>query len=346
MKNNKINVYLIIIAAIIVIAVLSVGYALLNVDLNFNAQGIIQDNDLAKLSTLILNNESIVTTGDGLYSQVDPINSNLTRYYFSGSNVNNNITFNNETWRIISIESDGSVRIIKDACLSSDLTTTNSINFWTTYSVTNYTLSTGDVIFDSMGRRPVDSTLSNSYCNATKKGCNAYGMSSYYSKSVDADSLVKLYLDTIYYVDLPSNARNQLTTFSIKSGLVSTVAADMEVSRLQAKEIAFLIDESNIGLANISDYVLSSTESACHTSYDSSTCSSSNWMTILNVDWFLLNGRDYTNPTKVFIQDTTGKLVYSKDATYNSSVRPVLHLKSNISATYENNSYVLGDIIQ
>ena len=35
------------------------------------------------------------------------------RYFFKGGNPNNYITFNNETWRIISVECDGSIKIIK-----------------------------------------------------------------------------------------------------------------------------------------------------------------------------------------------------------------------------------------
>ncbi len=36
------------------------------------------------------------------------------RYFFTGANPNNYITFNNELWRILSVECDGSIKIIKN----------------------------------------------------------------------------------------------------------------------------------------------------------------------------------------------------------------------------------------
>ena len=39
------------------------------------------------------------------------------RYFFKGANPNNYITFNNETWRILSVESDGSLKIVRDELL-------------------------------------------------------------------------------------------------------------------------------------------------------------------------------------------------------------------------------------
>ena len=39
------------------------------------------------------------------------------RYFFKGATSNNYITFNNETWRIVSVECDGTIKIIRDANL-------------------------------------------------------------------------------------------------------------------------------------------------------------------------------------------------------------------------------------
>ena len=58
----------------------------------------------------ILDEVPIVTTGDGLYKD-----EYENRYFFKGQNPNNYITFNNEPagWRIISIEGDGTIKIMK-----------------------------------------------------------------------------------------------------------------------------------------------------------------------------------------------------------------------------------------
>jgi len=50
-----------------------------------------------------------VTSGDGLYADT----YEEGRYVYKGANPNNYITFNGETWRIIAIEKDGSLKIMK-----------------------------------------------------------------------------------------------------------------------------------------------------------------------------------------------------------------------------------------
>lgn len=335
--------YLIIGMALVTIMILSVGYSLYSENLTITATGIIGDTSLVKLNALILTNEDVITTGDGLYSIADPLDTTKTRYYFSGATVNNSIIFNGETWRIISIEADGSVRIIKDSCLSStELTTSASTTFWSTYSA-NGSLSSGYVIYDSLGRRPIDTTITNSYCNNTKNGCNAYGQSSYYDEVVDADSLIKLYLDTIYYPSLSDTAKSQMTPFTIKTGLIST--SKQTLAEIQASEIEYTISNINVSLANVSDFVLASTDSSCRTSAQASGCANNNWMKLASKKWFLLNGRDYVYPIKVIEQYTSGYLVYSQNANSSASVRPVVQLNANISAEYVDGSYVLGALV-
>ena len=65
----------------------------------------------------ILNQVNVVTTGDGLYKD----NYEEGRYFYKGANPNNYVTFNNELagWRILSIESDGRIKIIRDIIIGS-----------------------------------------------------------------------------------------------------------------------------------------------------------------------------------------------------------------------------------
>ncbi|MCI9110256.1 MAG: hypothetical protein HFH47_00410, partial [Bacilli bacterium] len=63
--------------------------------------------------------EKVVTTGDGLYidtyeSGAAPVSEDTnanTRYIYRGKNPDNYITFNNELWRIIAVEKDGTLKI-------------------------------------------------------------------------------------------------------------------------------------------------------------------------------------------------------------------------------------------
>ena len=54
------------------------------------------------------------------------------RYFFTGANPNNYITFNNETagWRIISVECDGRIKIMRDASIGNRAWDTSDSNNW------------------------------------------------------------------------------------------------------------------------------------------------------------------------------------------------------------------------
>ena len=85
----------------------------------------------------ILNNVDIVTSGDGLYK--DEYEDG--KYTYKGANPNNYVTFNNETagWRIISINSDGTIKIMKDGNIGNIAwDTANSSNWATPTSLNTY----------------------------------------------------------------------------------------------------------------------------------------------------------------------------------------------------------------
>ena len=79
----------------------------------------------------ILDNTDIVTSGDGLYAD----EYEEGKYTYKGANPNNYVTFNNEEagWRIISINSDGTIKIMRDA----DINTSNTLA-WDTSNSNNW----------------------------------------------------------------------------------------------------------------------------------------------------------------------------------------------------------------
>ena len=70
--------------------------------------------------------ELAVTEGDGLYA--DEYESG--KYFYKGANPNNYITFNNETWRILSIDSSGRIKIVRDELLPSRAWDSTGSNNW------------------------------------------------------------------------------------------------------------------------------------------------------------------------------------------------------------------------
>ena len=102
-KRNKTK-KIIITTSISFLFIMVVGYAAFNTQLSLKAKGNIKSK---KASDML--KENVVDEGDGLYKDIYEDG----RYFYKGTNPNNYITFNNETWRILSVETDGSLKIIR-----------------------------------------------------------------------------------------------------------------------------------------------------------------------------------------------------------------------------------------
>ena len=76
----------------------------------------------------------IVTTGDGLYK--DEYEDG--KYTYKGANPNNYITFNNETWRIISVENDGTIKIMRNESIGDMEFDSENSNAWETSDIKTY----------------------------------------------------------------------------------------------------------------------------------------------------------------------------------------------------------------
>ena len=67
-----------------------------------------------------------VTSGDGLYADA----YEEGRYIYRGGTPNNYITFNNELWRILSVEADGTIKIIRNESIGDMAWDTSNSNNW------------------------------------------------------------------------------------------------------------------------------------------------------------------------------------------------------------------------
>ena len=81
-----------------------------------------------KAGDTILDSVDIVTSGDGLYK--DEYEDG--KYTYKGANPNNYVTFNNEKagWRIISINSDGTIKIMKELSIGDQTWDASGVNNW------------------------------------------------------------------------------------------------------------------------------------------------------------------------------------------------------------------------
>ena len=129
-KQRKI----IILTSIALLFVLTTGYAAFQTNLNLTAKG----NILEKGITIDELKSNITTSGDGLY--IDTYEEN--RYIYKGANPNNYITFNDEFWRIISIESDNTIKIIKNESIGNMIFDDTNSNDWARPASLNTYLNT------------------------------------------------------------------------------------------------------------------------------------------------------------------------------------------------------------
>ena len=97
---------IIVLFSISFLFVMTIGYAAFNTNLNLTAKGNIIDYQVDIT-------DDVVTSGDGLYE--DEYESG--RYVYKGTNPNNYIEFNDELWRIVSKETDGTYKIIRNELL-------------------------------------------------------------------------------------------------------------------------------------------------------------------------------------------------------------------------------------
>ena len=188
-------------------------------------------------------NVELVESGDGLYK--DSYESG--RYIYRGSNPNNYITFNGETWRIIAKEADGTYKIIRNDVLPNRE-------------------------FDEANHR---STENNTYCQNPSYGCGVYAavsgefssLSGNQKGTVTEDSSIKIYLNEDYYVNnINETAKEQMTSHIFNIGAVenldeSGAEADSIGKNIEGEEMYTWT--GNVGLANVSDILKASTNPLC-----------------------------------------------------------------------------------
>lgn len=297
-------------------------------------------------------NVELVTSGDGLYE--DQYEDG--RYVYRGSEPNNYIQFNNELWRIIAKETDGTYKIIRDEILPQNANYTPMA-----YDVENHRL-----------------TENNTYCTNPQWGCGVFAAVSgtfqtpdgKYSGTVTENSSIKEYLNNTYYPTLNGTAKTQVQshTFNIGSVQFLDVSGNDSIQKNIAGEKMYQWT-GNVGLVNVSDLLRASTNIACTSATDEmnavmqevpkETCGS--YLTTMSpineelggIGYWTMNafsagsgGGSYTVWYAAFYQ---GVGVFGLDFAGNADTygaRPVLYLKSDIEITggdgTKGNPFVIG----
>ena len=277
----------------------------------------------------------LVSSGDGLYED----GYEDGRYIYRGQSPNNYVQFNNELWRIIAKETDGTYKIIRDEVLS------------------------GTIAFDSGGYRSYEN---NTYCTDLQQnwGCGVYGKVSGTYQSPDGrligtvteDSSISDILNTTFYGMLDETAKSQIQKHPFNIGPVELY--DETRNDSLSKNIAgekMNTWTGNIGLVNVSDVLKASTNPACTSATDQYNQQIDNGISACNSN-YLLDLPDktiYWTINNAVIESDDGSIwgwcvgqsgglvgldYYDAYISYASGVRPVLFLKPSIQFTSGNGS--------
>ena len=87
---------------------------------------ILEDNKAQADTNIDFSKISSNTNGNGLYYTSTNTEDNKVTYYFRGAVTNNYVSFANNTWRIVRINEDGTVRLIRQSSIGYSLFNTNS----------------------------------------------------------------------------------------------------------------------------------------------------------------------------------------------------------------------------
>ncbi len=318
----------IIISSVFILFIsLTVGYAAFQTNITLKVKGNIKGKTIS-ISDLIKN---VVTEGDGLYAD----STETDRYVYKGADPNNYITLGSDTYRIISVESDGTLKVIKNE-------------------------SIGSMAFDTQGERY--STTSTDYCNSDH-GCNVWGSKTTMLNSSgnnvtsmpreiggaeynlpDTEATLNTYLNNDWYSSLDDSVKSKIVTHMFNVGNVEltsgqTLATD--ISQEQAYKW-----KGKTGLMNISDYVKASTNSACTSAYEyyeTSSCYDSsqthNWIFASlgsSCPWSITSYFNYVDI--VFYVFSDGDLRNNYIAMDSRGVSPVFFLSSDITLKGEGTS--------
>ncbi len=269
--------------------------------------------------------KNIVTEGDGLYvdSTIDG------RYIYKGANPNNYIKLGDDLYRIISLEKDGTIKVIKKD-------------------------SIGNKAWDKENARY--STNSDDFCTS-KYGCKSWGSSITTLDSAgnnvtqmpwevngtlknlpDKEASLNTYLNNDFYNSLSDEVKSLVVEKEWNIGPTAYNQTNLSES---IKEESIYKWKGKVALMNATDYVKSSTNSACtsvNAYWNASSCynnsSTHNYLFSNNDPWTVSPGAS-SHANYVFCVSGVGDLYSNYASNSGYGVRPALYLSAKTTLSGE-----------
>ena len=316
---------ILLVGLFVFVTLMTIGYAAFNTNITLHVKGNIKTKtvDIAGVDV------TPVTEGDGLYED----EYEEGRYVYRGTNPNNYIEFNNELWRIISKEADGTYKILRNETVTSRK-------------------------FDSQGARTTG------YCSqgdAPWYGCNAWSStanmvgspaeftSGKYTGTVDADSEMLTYLNGEYLESITEN-REKIENHDYGIGSVTNNNNDLQGQIASENNYKW---NGSIGLISVSDYLKANSDmETCGTvsknnsasnNFTYTICRNTNWMYISRPYWWTLSPT--ANYSRLVWRVNDGGPLSNDTAHDSNGVRPAVYLTSNLSLSgsgTESDPFIIG----
>ena len=299
-KKNKRNKQIIMVSTICLLVVMGVGYAAFSTQLSLKAKGNIKEKKAADMLK-----ENVVDSGDGLYKDIYEDG----KYTYKGANPNNYITFNNEMWRIISIVSDNTVKIIKDDVLTE--------RAWDTSSGCS-------VAYNEIKKDKNKITVDNIIYLAPEPssgGCDDWS----------APATLNTYLNSEYLSSLSDT--NKIVSHNWDIGGIADLNNDLLAQINDEKSKMW---EGKVGLITVSEYLrTNSNKESCGTvrlnNNNYSNCKNTTWMYIYNMTATLTPYYD-SRANYLYIRIIYQSGVVSTASVYEYKlIRPALYLSSDVT---------------
>ena len=222
-----------------------------------------------KISFSISNlKKDVVATGDGLYP--DPTEEG--KYVYKGGNPNNYIKLGSDMYRIISIETDGTIKVIKN-----DIIGTKAFDVENSrYSADGKGYCTSEHGCKVWGSKTT--TYDKNGNNVTKMprevGGTLYNLP-------DKEATLNTYLNNDWYNSLDSSVKSKIVTHMFNVGVIRYYG-DSGLTDTLAEEATYKW-KGKVGLMLLSDFIKASTSEACKEETDYSFVSqcyemSYNWL--------------------------------------------------------------------
>ncbi len=285
--------------------------------------------------------KNVVTSGDGLYvdSTIDG------RYIYKGGNPNNYIKLGDDLYRIMSVEKDGTIKVIKQESIG-DMR-------WDEGNA-RYSTNSEDFCTEQYGCKSWGSNTTTLDTNGNKVTQMPWEVNGTLKNLPDKEATLNTYLNNDFYNGLSDDVKSLIVESTWNIGPVNGSQTNLSES---IKEEGTYKWKGKVALMNTTDYVKSSSNSACtsvSTYWSNSSCYNNsaihNYLYSNNYQW-TVSPSDISYASRVFLVGSDGHLIFGNGsyAYIGKGVRPAFYLSSETTLNgegTETNPYIVSKYVE